>query len=125
MATDPLLPFQKQQFLNLETFRKSGAGIKTPVWFTEADGKLYVRTLDISAKVKRVRHTARVRIVPCDVRGNPSGEWIEAQARLVADPTLAEKINRLLLKKYGLQKQFMEILSWFRRAGYAVIEIQL
>ena len=28
--------FIKQKYLNIETFRKSGIGVKTPVWFAQA-----------------------------------------------------------------------------------------
>jgi steroid 5-alpha reductase family enzyme len=30
-----LEPFAHQQYLNIETFRKSGAGVRTPVWFVQ------------------------------------------------------------------------------------------
>ena len=36
---------KQQQYLNLETFRKSGVGVKTPVWFVQDGDTLYVRTL--------------------------------------------------------------------------------
>ncbi len=32
--------FDHQQYLNLETFRKNGAGVKTPVWFVEDGGTI-------------------------------------------------------------------------------------
>lgn len=30
--------FNSHQYLNLETFRKDGWGVKTPVWFVREDG---------------------------------------------------------------------------------------
>lgn len=75
--------FEGQKYLNLETFRKSGVGVKTPVWFVEQDGVRYVRTISDSGKVKRIRNNGRVRIVPCKSQGEPLGEWVEAQAELV------------------------------------------
>ena len=38
-----LNPLSGQQYLNLETFRRSGVGMKTPVWFVQ-DGDILVRT---------------------------------------------------------------------------------
>ncbi len=35
----------QQQYINLETFRKSGVGIKTPVWFVQDGDTLFVRTV--------------------------------------------------------------------------------
>jgi uncharacterized protein len=67
--------FENQQYLNLETFRRNGKGVPTPVWFVEAGGKLYVRTIANSGKIKRIRNNEQTRIAPCDSRGNLLGEW--------------------------------------------------
>ncbi len=56
--------FAGQKYLNLETFKKSGDGVKTPVWFAaepsakldSSDAKLYVYTIGVSGKVKRIRN---------------------------------------------------------------------
>jgi PPOX class probable F420-dependent enzyme len=62
--------------MSLETFRKNGEGVKTPVWFAEEDGALYVTTLSTTGKAKRIRNIPRVRIAPCDRSGNIEGDWI-------------------------------------------------
>jgi len=48
--------FTSQQYLNLETFRKNGAAVKTPVWFVQDGDAIFVRTLANSGKVKRIRN---------------------------------------------------------------------
>ena len=48
--------FTSQQYLNLETFRKNGAAVKTPVWFVQDGDATFVRTLANSGKVKRIRN---------------------------------------------------------------------
>jgi PPOX class probable F420-dependent enzyme len=63
--SDGLKQFTKQSYLNLETFRKNGEGVRTPVWFWEDGGVLYVRTEDGSGKVKRARRNPQVRVTPC------------------------------------------------------------
>ena len=95
-----LVQFQNQQYINVETFRKNGHGVQTPVWFVEDGGTLYVRTGDVSAKVKRIRNNPRVRVMPCDVRGGPQGESVEGQARF-ATPAEDKRVGRPLTKKYG------------------------
>src|SRR5260370_29198678 len=83
--------FDGRKYLNLETFKMSGDGVKTPVWFAadpsanldSSDAKLYVYTIGVSGKVKRARNNPRVRIAPCDMRGNVLGEWVEARAEIV------------------------------------------
>ena len=56
--------FQKQKYLNLETFRKSGESMRTPVWFVQDGESLYVHTVANSGKVKRIRNNGRVNIAP-------------------------------------------------------------
>jgi hypothetical protein len=119
-----LVQFDGQKYLNLETFRKSGVGVKTPVWFVEQEGVLYVRTIDNSGKVKRIRNNGRVRIVPCKSRGEPLGEWLEASAQLV-DSDKAEQVNRLLKRKYGLMKSMFDLMGRSSKAEPATIAIYL
>ncbi len=114
--------FNGHQYLNLETFRRSGIGVRTPVWFAEDQGHLFVRTQADSGKVKRVRHQGRVRLVPSDVQGNPKGEWIEAHAQL-ASPEQADLAQRLFRKKYGLQLRGFEAMMKLRGGSWATIRI--
>lgn len=116
--------FNRQQYLNLETFRKNGNGVKTPVWFVIDGDKVYVRTLAASGKVKRIRNQQRVFIAPCKVDGTLLGDWLEATARVVDDPEVDRKIDRLLGKKYGLMKILFGLASSLRGQKNTVIEIQ-
>lgn len=116
--------FNRQQYLNLETFRKNGNGVKTPVWFVIDGDKVYVRTLAASGKVKRIRNQQRVFIAPCKVDGTLLGDWLEATARVVDDPEMDRKIDRLLGKKYGLMKILFGLASSLRGQKNTVIEIQ-
>lgn len=125
MKSSNLAQFDRQSFLNLETFRKNGAGVPTPVWFAEQDGVLYVRTIDGSGKVKRIRNNGRVRLAPCDARGGLKGEWVAGQARIVSDPAEIETANKLLTKKYGLQKRFLEWLNKRKKVVWATIAAEL
>ena len=61
---------ERAKYLSLETFRKSGQGVPTPVWFVQDGPALYISTEGSSGKVKRIRNNARVRIAPCDMWGN-------------------------------------------------------
>ena len=124
MAGNGLAQFQGRKYLNLETFRRNGQGVRTPLWFTESGGRLYVRTPENFGKVKRIRNNPRVRVAPCDMRGQPLGTWVEAEAHIV-EGAEAERINQHLKKKYGVIKALIDIGSWLRRRRHAVIAIQL
>ncbi|MCU0487019.1 MAG: PPOX class F420-dependent oxidoreductase [Anaerolineales bacterium] len=117
--------FQNQQYLNLETFRKSGVGVKTPVWFVQEDGVLFVRTVADSGKVKRIRNSAMVNIAPCKVDGALVGAWAPASAREVKDQDTSRKVDRMLGKKYGLMKTLFAWTSALQRRKYTVLEIKL
>jgi len=119
---DKLAQFANQQFINVETFRKNGQGVPTPVWFVQDGDTLYVRTVDGSGKVKRIRNNPRVRVMPCGVRGEPRGEWVEGQARF-AGADESKKVNGLLTRKYGLMKVMFELMSKLQGRKYTVIAI--
>jgi PPOX class probable F420-dependent enzyme len=58
-----------ETYVSLTTFRKSGAGVATPNWIVADGERLLVTTVPISGKVKRIRHSIRVELTPCDMRG--------------------------------------------------------
>ena len=114
--------FDRHAYLNLETFRKNGEGVRTPAWFLQDGESLYIRTEDRSGKVKRIRRNSQVKVVPSDGRGTPLGEWESGQASLVAGADAA-RINGLMVKKYR-SKWMFDILGQIRRAKYVVIAVQ-
>lgn len=124
MSNEKLAQFANQKYLNLQTFRKSGVAVATPLWFAEDGGVLYVYSLANAGKVKRVRNNPRVRVTPCDIRGNPKGEWVDAEAR-IADPATATRGHQLLNKKYGLMKRAGDFFSKLRKRERAVITIRV
>jgi PPOX class probable F420-dependent enzyme len=117
--------FDHQQYLNLETFRKNGAGVKTPVWFVDDGGTLFVRTGATSGKVKRIRNNHQVHIAPCKMDGAFLGDWIEASARVVSDQEIDRKVDRLLGKKYGLMKTMFGLASSIQGQKSTIIEIKV
>jgi hypothetical protein len=117
-VTDPFPAYAAQQFLRLTTFRRSGEGVPTPVWFAAVDGGLGVFTAAQAGKVKRIRRDGRVLIVPCTYKGRPKGEEHEARARLVTGEE-AEHILAALQAKYG----WMFRMIARRRGDHAFIHI--
>ena len=112
-------------YIVLETFRKSGEGVKTPVWVAAEGGKLYVWTVDNSGKVKRIRNNGRVRLAVSDSRGNPKSDWVEAQARVLAGAADAAKQEARISAKYGLQFKLFTLMSKFRRDATPHVAIEI
>jgi PPOX class probable F420-dependent enzyme len=117
--------FKNHQYINVETFRKNGLGVKTPVWFAQDGDTLVVRTEATSGKMKRIRNNAHVRIAPCDARGGLLGEWVEARAEIISEESENEKVNRLVTRKYGLTKRLFDLMGKMRKSSYGSIRINL
>ena len=120
-----LASFEKQKYLNLETFRKSGEGVKTPVWFVQDGDVLFVRTIADSGKVKRIRNYSLVNIAPCKMDGTLLGDWIQAEAREVLDQEIDRKVDSLLGKKYGLMKKIFSMSAGREGRKNTVLELKL
>jgi hypothetical protein len=116
--------FEGQKYLNLETFRRSGEGVRTPIWFAAApDGTLYVYTLVQSGKVMRIRRSSQVRVASCDMRGRVTGPWFGATAALVSGAEFdlgMASINR----KYRPLKLLLDLGSLLSRRERAVIALK-
>jgi uncharacterized protein len=119
--------FERHRYLNLESFRKNGEGVRTPVWFAgdPASGRpqtLYVYSEADSGKAKRIRRNQGGRIAPCDVRGRLLGDWVEARAEIVAGEEAGRGMG-LLSAKYALKRLF-DLLSKLRRRARVILAIR-
>jgi uncharacterized protein len=119
--------FEGEKVISLETYRKNGKPVRTPVWFLEENGILYVHTDDSTGKVKRIRRNPKVRVAPSHFRGKPKAEYVEARAELETGSEPVEKYRSKIYKKYGLQGTFTRFLQRFSRsrASDVIIAIHL
>lgn len=117
--------FEKQKYINLETFRKNGEGVKTPVWFVEEDNILYTRTVHDSWKVKRLNRNPRIKVVPSDSRGGELGTWEDGEAHVMKDAAINAHVNDLLNKKYGLMKRGFDLMGKVRGDKLIAVRINL
>jgi PPOX class probable F420-dependent enzyme len=117
-----LSQFAGEKYINVETYRKNGQGVRTPVWFIESDGILYVRTADDTGKYKRIRNNPSVQIAPCDMRGGVKGMWVKGEARIASED---EKLKafKMLEKKYGMIYKMSRM--FMSSKNYVVIAIRL
>lgn len=116
--------FQNREYIRLETFKKNGQAIPTPVWFVVEDDMLYVRSYANSGKVKRMRNNSRVLVAPSDALGKAHGVTIEGTAlRVNAD--LEIKISQLLYRKYGLMKMSFDLWGAIKQLDWAVFAIKV
>ena len=124
MSSEKSAQFAGQKYLSLETYRKTGAPVQTPVWFAEQKGVFFIYSLANAGKMKRIRNNPRVRIAPCDFRGNVKGEWVDAEARIL-DRAGAESAHRLLNRKYGFVKRLGDFFSRLRKRERATVALEV
>ncbi|MEO9319603.1 MAG: PPOX class F420-dependent oxidoreductase [Nitrososphaera sp.] len=110
MTSDSISDLAGQKYLNVETYRKSGRAVSTPVWFTVEGGRIFVVTRSDTGKIKRLRNNSNVRFMPCGSRGQPKGEWRNGTAALCNAEEL-EIAVRGRNKKYGFQAKLTGLLS--------------
>ena len=90
-----------EKYILLTTFRRDGRAVPTPLWAVRDGDGLACWTPTDSGKVKRIRNSGRVTVAPCDMRGKPLGEAVEAHAR-IGDPADTDRVRGLLARKYGV-----------------------
>jgi PPOX class probable F420-dependent enzyme len=116
-----------EKYVSLATYRRNGVEVKTPVWIAKGTGHYYVFSAGDAGKVKRIRATPRVRLAACDVRGDVRSGWIEAGARIIADPASISEARKALRDKYGLVMLLTDAMATLtgriRRRAYIEIDL--
>ncbi len=116
MEPDKLAQFDNENVISIETYRKNGQPVRTPVWFLKENGILIIHTGGSSGKIKRIRKNPKVRVAPSKFRGEPKADYIDAHAELDDDPETLEKYYNLIYKKYGLMGSFTKFIQRFSRS---------
>ena len=102
--------FHNQKYVNLETYKKDGTPVRTPVWFMIDNDIIYVITREKTGKVKRLKNNQNIRIVPCSFTGEFKNEWINGIAQKITGDE-AEKAIKLRKKKYGFSARIAGLFS--------------
>ena len=114
--------FEKAKYINIQTYKKTGQPISTPVWFIIKDNKIFFRTSHNSGKIKRIRNNNKVKFALCDIRGKIKGEWYEGVANIENDSSnsILVQIN----KKYGLSSRLMKIFYKIKKIEIVILSIE-
>lgn len=101
---------ESEKYISVETFKKSGDGVKTPVWFVIKDQTIFVITRNQTGKFKRLKSNTRVNVAICSMRGNTRGEWASGNATILADDMVKE-VSRWRDRKYGFVSRLARFMS--------------
>jgi uncharacterized protein len=109
----------------VETRKRDGSWVGTPVSIAHAGDHLYFRSYDASGKAKRLRNFPEVKLTPSSLRGKPRGETVAGRVRRLDDAEAA-------VARAALQRQYpllhgRLVPALHRRRGWTTLyyEIEL
>ncbi|HWP78435.1 MAG: PPOX class F420-dependent oxidoreductase [Thermoproteota archaeon] len=111
MISDKISNLEGHKYINLETYKKSGQAVRTPVWFVISENQIFVTTRPDTGKVKRIRNNPKVKVMPCGMKGEPKGDWIEGTARFANEIESQNAVN-LRNKKYGFKAKLVGAFAY-------------
>jgi PPOX class probable F420-dependent enzyme len=115
--------FPDEKYIALETFRKNGKAVITPVWFVENEDTILVVTRERTGKVKRMKNNNKVNVAVSNFSGKPKGKWHSGTATIVRGD-MAKKTISARNKKYGIMAKLIGVFS-AKKGEYVVYSINL
>lgn len=109
-------PLAAAKYVSLTTFRRTGEAVSSPVWIAPAvdgSGHLVVITVDATGKTKRLGHTGRVELRPCDVRGRVAdgAPTYRGEGLVVRTPQEIAGVRAAVVAKYGLPARVSDLVE--------------
>jgi PPOX class probable F420-dependent enzyme len=81
---EPTMPDLTQyRTILLETFKRDGSAVNTPVWFVQESAIIYFSTSPEAWKAKRLRANPRARIAGADAAENAATDWYDMTASFI------------------------------------------
>jgi len=120
---EPLEQFSGEKYINLETYKRDGTPIRTPVWFVIDKDLIYVITRGSTGKVKRLKNNHDVRIVSCSFKGEPKNEWVKGKTEMITGEE-ADRAIKLRKKKYGMFARLSGIFT-SQKGNLVVYSVEL
>lgn len=91
-----------ERFASIQTVRRSGEAVSTPVWFAQVAGGLVFGTHGDSGKVRRIRANSQVRVAAANYRGLERSDYVAGIAEILTGEA-AQAAHDALAAKYGWQ----------------------
>jgi len=101
---------ESEKYISVETFRKNGNGVKTPVWFVIRDETIFVITRDQTVKFKRLKNNTKVNVAISSMKGDVKSEWSSGVATILSDEKVKE-VSKWRDKKYGFLSKLAKFAS--------------
>jgi hypothetical protein len=118
-----LTALRGHRYMQLTTFRRTGAPVVTPVWFVMNDHAIFLYTRASAGKLKRIHNNPKVKIAPSDSRGNPLGAEYDGLAQILPE-SAGKMIDQLMGHKYGLQLMALKLVYRLQKVKRVFIQIE-
>ena len=113
----------RQRTVLLQTRKRDGSWVGTPVSLVVSGDHGYFRSYDAAGKVKRLRNFPEVRLTPSTMRGRPTGPSVAGTARVLSEDE-ARPVRALLAAKHPwLHGRIVPALH--RRKGWTTLHYEL
>lgn len=101
---------EPEKYISVETYRKNGVPVRTPVWFTIKNNQIFVVTRDQTGKVKRLKNNTQVKIATCTIKGKIKGKWVSGDVEILDEEKTKDAVKRRD-KKYGFFSKMARFLT--------------
>lgn len=125
-SATPLAILARHHDMALQTRKRDGTWVTTPVNPLVEDDHVFFRTWHTSGKAKRLRNIPEVRFAPSTARGRPTGPWLRGHAtRLDGDDAAhaATLINRRYPLLQGVAVRLYHRVRRYRTLHYRINDI--
>jgi PPOX class probable F420-dependent enzyme len=122
-SNTPLAILANSHDMALETRKRDGKWIATPVHPVVEGDHVFFRTWHTSGKAKRLRNFHEVRFAPSTARGRPTGPWLRGRATLL-DGVDAAHAADLINRRYPLL-QGVAVRLYHRVRGYRTLHYRI
>ena len=110
------------KFISLETYKRNGEAVRTPVWFVEENGLIYVHSPAKSWKVKRLQRNPLVRLAPCTRLGRIEGDWLKGKVTRIDGEEDTKRVVELVNSS---QSRADRIIGFFEKKNRVAFSIKL
>src|SRR5690348_17018032 len=111
----------QERYLLLETRKRDGSWVGTPVNLVVEGGRGFFKSYDPSGKAKRLRNFPDVRVAPCTMRGRVTGDFVTGRATLLDEESAeARRAGQLLASKHPLLQGRL-VPAYHRRKGFRTL----
>ncbi|HUZ56858.1 MAG TPA: PPOX class F420-dependent oxidoreductase [Streptosporangiaceae bacterium] len=122
-ASERLGELASHKTVLLETRKRDGTWVATPVSLVADGERAYFRTYDAAGKAKRLRNFQQVRVAPSTLRGKPVCPAIDGRARMLHGAE-ADHARSLLAARYPVLHGWL-VPMMHRRKGWTTEHYEL